>query len=569
MPAAASAAAGRLRAAAVAAARLRPARPALLLLAVILLLALVLRLKGVTWGLPYNFVNPDEGTIVPKAFRIATGELNPQFFFYPSFFFYLLAAVYWLASPIWWLLGHGVLISDASFVVDRGPYLLLARLVSVAFGTASVYLVFRLGRDAFGVTVGLLAALFLAVTPLHVQYSKIAVTDVTATAFGLAALVLLYGAATGRGRRWLVAGALVAGLATGTKYNLGALVLPATVAAVYACRDDVRAAGLARGATVLRWARLLAARVYAPMLLAFLVSSPYVVIDFPHFAGDFLRQSEIMRLGWLGFEHVQNGHWYNLDVNLAAGVGLGLLLLGVTGVAWALWQRRPFDLMVAPYVLVYFLYIGTWNELADRYLLPLIPLLLLLAARVGVAALRLRPARRILAPALAALVAAAFLVPLTDSIAYNRELSGPDVRVRAKTWVEAHIKPGSRIAADTYSPPLVRRRDMDFYRSAGVEAVPYRLTKLKLPVPGGPADRHDLRWLRARRVRYVIVTSAVYDRILAAAAQYPRVARFYERLERQGKLLKVFEPRPGERGPVIKVYRLLAQARPGQTAARD
>ena len=60
----------------------------------LLALALALRLHGVTSGLPYNFLNPDEGTIVPKAFNVARGHLNPQFFFYPSLYFYLLAAVY-------------------------------------------------------------------------------------------------------------------------------------------------------------------------------------------------------------------------------------------------------------------------------------------------------------------------------------------------------------------------------------------------------------------------------------------------------------------------------------------
>ena len=58
----------------------------------------------------------------------------------------------------------------------------------MAFGTASVYLVYRLGRVAYGRPVGLLAALFLAVEPLHVKYSHIAVTDVPATTLSLLAL---------------------------------------------------------------------------------------------------------------------------------------------------------------------------------------------------------------------------------------------------------------------------------------------------------------------------------------------------------------------------------------------
>ena len=261
------------------------------LLVAILVLALALRLKGITWGLPYSFVNADESTVVPKAAAAARGHLNPQFFFYPSFYFYLAGAVYVLAAPVWWLLGNGNLLSLTSLVVDPGPYFLLARLLSVAMGTASVYLVYRLGRVAFGRPAGLLAALFLAVAPLHVAYSHMAVTDVTAVALALLALVLLQRAAERRAARWLVLGAVAAGLATSTKYNLGMLVLPATVAAVLACRAEVARRAAAGGRAALVWLRLLALRVYVPMLLAFVVASPFVVLDAPHFLRDFRRQT--------------------------------------------------------------------------------------------------------------------------------------------------------------------------------------------------------------------------------------------------------------------------------------
>ena len=273
-------------------------------------------------------------------------------------------------------------------MVDPGPYFLLGRLLSVAMGTASVYLVYRLGRDGFGRAAGLLAALFLAVAPLHVAYSHMAVTDVTAVAFSLLALVLLQlavrdgrrGAAGAggarrrapsegdqapldwRGRvaaglaaerraaRWLVLGALAAGLATSTKYNLGMLVLPATVAAVYACRGEVARRAAAGGRAALVWLRVLVLRVYVPMAVAFVVASPFVVLDAPRFIRDFRRQSQIMDRGWLGFEHVGNGFWYNVTPNLTGAVGVVLVVLGVAGVVWALWRHTRLDLLLAPYV---------------------------------------------------------------------------------------------------------------------------------------------------------------------------------------------------------------------------
>jgi hypothetical protein len=75
-------------------------------------------------------------------------------------------------------------------------------------------------------------------------------------------------------------------------------------------------------------------------------------------------------------------------------------------------------------------------------------------------------------------------------------------------------------------------------------------------VPGTPELTHDLAWLREQGAEYVVTSSRVRDRVLAAAADYPEVAAFYEQLEAQGELVREFRPGPGERGPVLRLYRL-------------
>jgi hypothetical protein len=295
------------------------------------------------------------------------------------------------------------------------------------------------------------------------------------------------------------------------------------------------------------------------MLLAFLVGSPFVVLDPGHFLHDFLRQNRIMDRGWLGFENVGNGFWYNLEVNLGGTLGVVLVVLAVAGLAWALWRHTSVDLLLAPYALAYFVYISTWKELADRYLLPILPLLLLLAVRFCLELVDLRPAaRRVAAPAVALVLAAALVAPLAGSIAFDRELSGADVRARAKTWVERHVPAGSIIATENYGPPLVRVRDEKYYRSAGLETPAYRVLRLRLPAPGVPNRSHSLDWLREKDADYVIVSSKVYDRVLAAAGAYPELAAFYRSLDEDAELVEVFAPGPGERGPVLKLYRLAA-----------
>ena len=121
------------------------------------------------------------------AFRIARGHPNPEFFYYPSMLFNMIGVATWAVSKFY--APHGVtLISPVTYITDPTPYYLIGRAVVAACGVASVYLVYRLGKEAFSRPVGLLAALFLAVEPLHVRYSHVAVTDVPATMFGLLAL---------------------------------------------------------------------------------------------------------------------------------------------------------------------------------------------------------------------------------------------------------------------------------------------------------------------------------------------------------------------------------------------
>jgi hypothetical protein len=109
---------------------------------------------------------------------------------------------------------------------------------------------------------------------------------------------------------------------------------------------------------------------------------------------------------------------------------------------------------------------------------------------------------------------------------------------------------------ENYGPPLVREDQLPHYRDAGLDPVAYRLVRLKLPVPGMPERTRDLARLRAQGVEYVITSSRVRDRVMAAAADYPGLAEFYRQLDEQAELVREFRPGPGERGPALELYRL-------------
>jgi 4-amino-4-deoxy-L-arabinose transferase-like glycosyltransferase len=444
----------------------------------ILLLAAALRLVGIGYGLPYPLLNPDEASIVPRAWAIGHGGgLDPGWYDYPTLLMELLAPLQ-------------ALVAEPSYGA--------ARAVAVAIGLAGVAATWWLGRRAYGTPAGLVGAAAVAVATTHVAYSRMAVTDVLLTLGVTVALALML---TGR----LELAGLVAGLAASAKYPGAVLAVPLLVAGWRQWRRLAVAAGLA--------------------VAAFAATSPFVLLHAGPAWEDISHVQRLARAGWLGFEDDPATPLAFVD-RLWDTLG-PVLVLGVVGLAIALARRRPPDLVLASFVAVYWLYLLPLEAHFDRYVLPLVPALGVLAGRV-------RP--------FAALALVLLAVPLAWSIRDARALTETDARERAAVWIAGNVPEGDRIAADTSTLPLEGRR----------------VLRLALPGPGRPSDlRRDVARLRAGGVRWVLVSGAVTDRVLAARDRYPREARFYDALPRQAKLAFAVDPsEDGLGGPWVQVFRL-------------
>ena len=446
-------------------------------LAAILAGAAALRLVGVGYGLPFPLLSPDEQSIVPRAWKMVHGGgLDPHWFDYPSLLLYLLAPF-----QAW----------------EHQPSYLAARLVVVVLALGAVAAAWWLGSRAYGETAGAIAAVAVAVATTEVAYSRMAVTDVPLTLGVTASLALLV---SGR----IELGGLAAGLATSFKYPGIFLLVPLAVAGY---RQPRRLAlGLAAAAA------------------AFCATSPFFVAHFGSAVNNAYHVQKLARQGWLGFEHDHAAPIEFLS-RLWEGLGPMVLVCGL-GLVLALTHRRRTDLILASFVLVYFLDLCTLGAHYDRYVLPLVPPLAVLAGRV-----------RSLAPVTLLLL----VVPLTWTIRDDRRLTKTDTREVAHTWVERHLPPGARLAADPSLPPFEG----------------FRVLKLRLPLPQEqrPDPNRDLTRLRHEGVRYAIVTGAVADRVLAARAHYPKETAFYKQLTTLSKRL-YYVKEDGLNGPWVAVYRL-------------
>ncbi|MCJ7667549.1 MAG: glycosyltransferase family 39 protein [Anaerolineae bacterium] len=518
-----------------------------LAVASILLLAGIARFYALDFGLPY-LRHPDESKTILHALRFWSGDLNPHFFIWPAFNFYMVSGLYGLLYLFGLLRGTFHSTSDllVSFSSGPTPFYLMGRILAASLGTATVGLVYLLGKRAYSAATGLIGALFMAFAPLHVEESHYALLDVPCTFFILlSSIFILSVLIKGRRQDYLLAGFL-AGLATAVKYNALFLILPFILAQFQGSWSRGKSA---KG-------MFLDTNIYlglASMALGFFLGSPYTILDWRHSWLELAMLSSRVSSGThLGFEDIGSGWIYHLTVNLRDGLGLSLLVVALLGVCYASYRHKDVDKVLVSFPLVYYAIIGSSRVVFPRYVLPLLPFLLLLGAEVVVEGTSrfLRGSARSYALtgiSLALVAMPAFRVTIEDYA-----LTLHDTRTTAYEWVEANIPKGARLLVGDYGPPRLEANYEVFHLSAfGLVNEPNDLG-------------YDIEEVRERGIEYVIISSLVYERHLNSPDYYPGEVAFYSALEQEVTLIYEISPQEIDwvivkhpsPGPTIKIYRI-------------
>jgi hypothetical protein len=408
-----------------------------LVLPAILAVALAFRLWGLGFGLPHTLARPDEDAVVTIALRFFSRTLNPEFFHWPSLFMYVVAAIFVVYFNIGriadWFDYEGDFIALAP--VFPVPLYLIARSLSVAAGVATVWTVHRLGLQLFNRSVAAVAALFLAVSALHVRDSHFGVTDVAATSLLTLSFLWTTRYAAGRSMRALALSAICAGLAASTKYNAALVALPAVWAIAWGA-----------GASVESWSTPLSRlTAYAALAAAaFVIGTPYSLLDAPGFLTGLREVADHLRGGHVAYD---GAAWMvHLTSSLRYGLGWPLLAAAIAGLALYVSRDRRNGVVFALFPLVYFAAIGAGQTAFARYIIPLLPFCALAAAYLVTEAARpiaARLQRPLLTPAFAAAFAALIALPtLVSAIRTNVILSRPDTRVLAAAWIDRELPQG-------------------------------------------------------------------------------------------------------------------------------
>ncbi len=252
--------------------------------------------------------------------------------------------------------------------------------------TATIYLVFLLGRRLYGTWAGLLAAAFSAFTVLQIQLAHFFAVDPISATFTFLAL---YGAIRMYDRRSTGAAVVTGvgiGLAVASKFS----ALPIVAAPLVAVVLSVMRAAPEERAAVRRLAlrHLLIAGVVS--FVVFAVTSPFVFLDFQGFWQAVVKEQGDMVSGVadLPFTRQYRGtpaYLYFIQQQIQWGMGWPLGLLAFAGLAWvlirALWRRAsPGEWILLSWVVLYFGPTGLFLAKFMRYMVPVVPLFVIFGA---------------------------------------------------------------------------------------------------------------------------------------------------------------------------------------------
>ncbi|MDA0337772.1 MAG: glycosyltransferase family 39 protein [bacterium] len=404
-------------------------------------------------GQAYYSFHPDENSVVSGALAL-DDPLHPPFTMYGALPFYVLRSTLAALDRV------GVAVQHET-TIHR-----VAKALSAALASLCLLVVWHLGRRLLSPATAALAVLFLAVAPAAIQQAHYGTVDSLFCLLTTASLAAILGASQRPSwRASIVAGVLI-GLAASVRLN--ALLLgPVLVVAHLTCQGSTGDRWRQRLADPRLWASCGAIVVTTVAIQPWLLLSPMRLWTVEG-ANDFAHVMTIVRGATPQLYTLQytgtTPFLYQWTHLLPLAFGWPMTVATALGLGFAL---RSLDARRGVLVLWIGLYLLTAGPLfvkPVRYLLPIVPPLLLLAADLCRWCWSQAPgkARWVLRLAVLSVVVHAVLYGL----AYHNVWSQEDSRIQAGRWIAENVPAGARIAVEQGAFPLGPVIDSQRYEQA-------------------------------------------------------------------------------------------------------
>jgi YYY domain-containing protein len=503
----------------------------ILLLALLLAVALSLRLFGQNWD-QGTYQHPDERFIamvsadslsmpavrdLGEIFRPATSPINPRrddangnpmSFAYGSLPLYVQGTV---------SAGLNVF-SDRDWGSYRELYR-VGRTLTAVIDTITVALVFLTGRRLFGSTAGFVAAGLYAFSVLAIQLSHFFAVDSWLTLFVTAALfaTIRYIDSPTMLRAATIGGVL--GLAFATKASVPSLLVPVVFGFGYVFWGSQRRPDVVLGAAV----------GTAVSLAVFTLFEPYALVRSGAFFEDIRTQARILRgQSDIPFTRQFVGLTpgiYELRNLFAYSIGPGFLVGALAAFAFsvrrAMMIRDPRLAVLLLWIVAYVPTLLITEARFLRYSLPLLPTLAVLTG--GFLVWLIAQPRYRLPGQIATILVLGFTVVWAAGFMtiYMQE----HTRIAASKWIHANVPAGTMLSAESWDDPLPTRYP-------GSPPIQYRIQTLDIYGDRPPEEKVDYLFDALEDVEYIVLSS---NRLVYSVENLPwRYAvqnEYYRRLD--------------------------------------
>ncbi|HKM56339.1 MAG TPA: hypothetical protein VJY33_23240 [Isosphaeraceae bacterium] len=545
---------------------------------ILIITALGLRLWGIPSDLPVYYEKGDEGEIIRIAMSLG-GDPDPHTFFNPSLYPYVLLTAFGAFFAAGKAMGSFANSADFAnyYFHHLSIFYLIARSISVLFGVASVGLTYLIGRKAYGPRAGLLASLLFTMEVLK-----------------------------GASRRPAIIAALFAGLAASAKYTAGVAWL-GLVAALLLREKEPSVSGAGKEESI---RRTLAGVALTGLVAAagFFVGTPFALVHFGKCLHELREHAVYVSMFGDPFHSGGLTFWPSVHLQRFASpdkMGWPLAAACVAGLLYAFYRSTRADavLLIVIGCLYVPLALPTQTYSPDSFLLPIVPLLILLAARLLDDHVSIAPRLR---TAWVLWAGAAAVVALTGTVGLDRAAARSTTLEAAKQWIDKNIPRGSTILVDRTAPQLAFtpeswRRLIDLQmathskqesfhpsrrRSVSLGSQQGRLIELRdkaMTDFGVPydlyllLDRYEVftsppppeldfyaqgapRAIRVNCIQYIVVNTEMNNQYKSHLEKdlengvLQERTRFYHEVEEGCVLLSAFRPGESLSGPEIRVY---------------
>lgn len=394
----------------------------------LVLFAFLLRLPGISYGLPLQLVADEPpfvlGALEMLEHKTVVPALNPEVFrgilYYPPYLSYLLLLPFAVIVGVAFALFQGPPeLFTAQLLSDLSPFFIAARLVVVVLGVASVYLLYCVAQSVFtSRTVARVASFLLATSLLHEAVSLTARQWLPVSFLFLLVFYTLTREQIPLPRK-LFYSLLTVGLGMGISTIAVLALVPIGLWLLFESRMQLLT--------------LLKDRFVHAGVLAFLVFAPLPTLLNPQAQGflhDLTLAGSKTFFGALQSPLVALGQTVYSEPIL-----VGLFLVGLIATCWT---HRNWFVITLGFFLSYVLIFYFFFRFEPRFMLPLIPLYALLG---GYAFARLKDLHRYAIILLSLIL----VIPFAASMQFSSLAYTNDTRALAREWVQEHLAPSDKV----------------------------------------------------------------------------------------------------------------------------